>query len=138
MKYPATLTPMGNGGFVVTFRDIPEANTQGKNRKKALEMAKDALLTSMEFYFEDNRKVPMPSEPEDDEVLVELPLSAWSKVLLLNALVDTHTSRSELADKMGLKRQQVTRIVDLEHTTKLDTINHAFKAMGKELSVTVA
>lgn len=28
MKYPATFTPE-TGGFVVTFRDIPEALTQG-------------------------------------------------------------------------------------------------------------
>ena len=35
-----------DGGFVVTFRDIPEAITQGKTVEDALVMAKDALETT--------------------------------------------------------------------------------------------
>ena len=61
MNYPATFTK-DTDGFVVTFRDIPEALTQGDTYEEALEMAQDALATAMDFYFEDNRPVPMPSK----------------------------------------------------------------------------
>jgi antitoxin HicB len=40
--YPVTLTP-DDTGFVVTFRDIPEAITQGETEIEALLEAADAL-----------------------------------------------------------------------------------------------
>lgn len=130
MNYPATFI-QEDGGYTVTFRDIPEAITQGDSYEEAALMAQDALATAMEFYFEDNRPVPLPSQPLDGEVIVELPLSVWSKVLLLNEMLSQHVSQAELAKRLGVKPQQVTRIVNLEHTTKIDTLVEAFKALGK-------
>ena len=61
--YPVNLRK--DGRFIlVTFPNIPEAITQGNNRAHALEMAKEALELSMEFYFDDMRPVPMPSKPK--------------------------------------------------------------------------
>lgn len=59
-------------GFVVTFRDVPEANTQGDNFLEAVEMAEDALKTAMEFYDEDGKPRPKPSEPQQVDVMIEL------------------------------------------------------------------
>lgn len=47
MFYPATLTKE-NEGWTVTFRDIPEAITYGDDLQDALNMAQDALITSMD------------------------------------------------------------------------------------------
>lgn len=136
MQYPATFT-QDDGYIVVTFRDIPEAITQGETHEEALEMAHDALQTALEFYFEDNRTVPMPSPITADDVAIELPLSVWSKVLLLNTMLSQHITQAELAKRMGIKPQQVTRIVDLSHATKIDTIANAFKALGKQMQVAI-
>lgn len=138
MEFPAKLEPANEGGFVVTFRDIPEAITQGDTEQEALEMAADALLTTMDFYFEDKRKVPMPSKAEKGERGVELPTSAWVKVLLLNEMVDQQVTASELARRMKTRPQDVNRVIDLGHTTKIDTIYEAFIALGKRLKLQVA
>lgn len=130
MQYPATFV-QEDDGYIVKFRDIPEALTQGDSYEEAVEMAQDALATAMDFYFEDNRPVPMPSQALDGEVMVSLPLSIWSKVLLLNEMLNQHVSQVDLAKRMGIKPQQVTRIVNLEHATKIDTLVEAFKALGK-------
>lgn len=84
MRYPATLTPQPEGGFVITFRDIPEAITQGDTEAEAMEMADDALRTAMDFYFEDRRQVPRPSNAQAGERWVHLPASVAAKVLLLS------------------------------------------------------
>jgi len=42
--YPATFTLEENGGYTVSFRDIPEALTCGDNLDDAKEMAQDALI----------------------------------------------------------------------------------------------
>lgn len=137
MKYPAKFTK-DEDGFVVTFRDIPEAITQGDTHDEAIEMAEDVLLAAMDFYFEDNRQVPSPSKPKKDEVLINLPISAATKVMLLNTLLEKRVTQAELAKLMGIRPQQVTRIVNLEHTTKIDTVEKAFRALGRELDIAVA
>ena len=135
MKYPATFTPAEEGGFVITFRDIPEAITQGDTEAEAIEMAEDALLTAMDFYFEDSRPVPPPSKALKGERMVALPLSVAAKVLLLNTMIERQVRPSELARLMGVKPQEVNRIIDLSHTTKIDTVADAMSALGRELDV---
>lgn len=51
-----------DGGFVVTFVDIPEAITQGNTVEEALAAGKDALDTALDFYLDDKRAVPPPSK----------------------------------------------------------------------------
>ncbi len=43
LSYPVLLTSDPDGGFVVTFLDIPEAITQGEDGHDALTQASDAL-----------------------------------------------------------------------------------------------
>ena len=137
MNYPAVFKPTEDGQYVVTFRDIPEAITQGDSEAEALDMAADALLTAMDFYFEDRRSVPPPSAPVEGERLIELPLSASAKVLLLNEMLAQKVRPADLARAMGLKPQEVNRIVNLEHPTKIDTLAAAFKALGREMDLIV-
>lgn len=134
MRYPVNLEP-DSGGFFVSFPDIPEALTQGDSREDALSMALDALVTAFEFYFEDNRKVPLPSEVTGE--FVDVPLSVASKVLMLNAFIDSSMTQTELANRMGVKKQEITRLFDLKHTTKIDAIQKAMQALGKRLELQV-
>lgn len=96
-------------------------------------MGLDALITALDFYFEDNRKIPAPSAIDGDSV--ELPLSVASKVLLLNTFLDSGLTQVELASLMGIKKQEVTRLLNLHHSTKIDTIQKAMTAMMRPLSV---
>lgn len=137
MRYPAHFAPAPEDGFVVTFRDIPEAITQGETLEDAMEMAEDVLVSAMDFYFDDRRAVPAPSAAKKGERLVELPPSVSAKVLLLNELVSAGISNVELARRMGTRPQEVQRIVDLGHATKIDTIAAALAAVGKRLDVSV-
>jgi antitoxin HicB len=133
--YPATIkADRKDGGFVVTFRDIPEAITQGEDMEDALRNAKDALETAMQFYFDDRREVPMPSSPHKGERLVGLPASEGMKILLLNEMVRQQVKPSELAKRMHTSKQDVNRITTLKHATKVDAIENAFHALDRELT----
>ena len=137
MYYPAQFIPAEEGGFVVTFRDLPEAITQGDTEEEAYEMAADVLLSTMDFYFEDMRPVPLPSPVQDDDKLVELPTSVFAKVLLLNEMLAQNVSNAELARRLGTRPQDVQRIVNLQHSTKIDTIATALHQLGKQLNISV-
>jgi antitoxin HicB len=136
MYYPAKIEP-DTTGFMVSFRDIPEALTQGDTEDEARQMAADALLTAMDFYVEDNRPVPWPSAARDGEALVALPASAWAKVLLLNEMLTQHVGPSELARRLGTTKQQATRLTDLSHATKIDALAGALAALGRRLELGV-
>lgn len=137
MYYPAQFTPAEEGGFVVTFRDLPEAITQGDDKTEAREMAADVLLSTMDFYFDDKRPVPLPSKPQKGEELVELPAAVYAKVLLLNEMLTQGISNVELARRLGTRPQEVQRIVNLHHNTKIDTISAALHELGKRLTLGV-
>lgn len=135
-QFPVRLTPDGDG-YLVQFPDIPEAITFGATREEALEMAQDALVTALEFYFEDLREVPKPTPAASGEDYVELPASIAVKVQLLNEMVNQRVKQVELAKRMHVSPTQVNRIVNLRQATKIDTLNEAFKALGKRLEFVV-
>ncbi|MGA2569022.1 MAG: type II toxin-antitoxin system HicB family antitoxin [Terracidiphilus sp.] len=135
--YPVNLRK--DGRFVlVTFPDIPEAITQGNNRAHALAMAKEALELSMEFYFDDMRPVPMPSKPKRGQAVVELSPSVAAKVLLLNEMLRQKVRPIDLARRLGTTKQEVNRLTNLRHATKIDRIDAALRALGKRLYVEAA
>jgi antitoxin HicB len=137
LRYPALFEPDGSG-FVVSFRDIPEALTQGETLGEARAMAADALLTAMDFYFEDRRPVPSPSKAKKGEELVALPPSVSAKILLLNEMIAQGVTPSELARRLNTRPQDVNRIMLLNHATKIDTIAQALSVLGKQLEISVA
>jgi antitoxin HicB len=61
-----------------------------------------------------------------------------SKALLLNEMVRQEVTASELARRMGTIPQEINRIIDLRHTTKIDRIAQALDALGKRLELSVA
>ena len=128
MQFTTHLTAAPEGGYVVTFPDIPEAITQGESEEEALSNGLDALLTALDFYFEDQRPVPAPSKPKRGERVVELPVSIAAKVLLLNNMLAAKLRPIDLARSMGLPKQEITRLLDLRHTTKIDTVAEAIRA----------
>ena len=139
MKFPVILTPDEEaGGFVVTFPDIPEAITQGETLDEALKMAQDALETALEFYFDDKRAIPRPSKPKRGQHTVVLPPSLAAKVLLLNEMLAQNVRPAELARLLHTTPQEVNRLTNLRHTTRIDGIDSALRALGKRLEVSVA
>lgn len=138
MQYPAQFEPAEEGGYVVTFRDIPEAIAQGDDEAEALKNAKSGLVDAMDFYFEDNRPVPRPSAKQDGDRLVPLPASVACKVLLLNEMLAQNVGPSELARRLGTSPQVVNRLVDLHHSTKIDTVEEALASLGKHLELVAA
>lgn len=139
MKFPVTLTPdEADGGFVVTFQDIPEAITQGDTVEEALAMAQEALETAMEFYFEDKRAIPVPSKPKRGQHVIDLAASLSAQVLLLNEMVAQNIRPAELARRLKTTPQEVNRLTNLRHTTRIDGIAAALGAMGRHLEISVA
>ena len=82
--------------------------------------------------------MPMPSAPKRSQVQVDLPPSVTVKVLLLNEMIAQGTRPAELARRMHVTPQEVNRLTNLKHPTKIDTVARALNALGKRLELHIA
>lgn len=108
----------------------------GDTREEALSSVQDVLVTALACYFKDRREIPFPSA--QGEGFVQIPASVAAKILLLNAVVQQGISNADLARLTGTRPQEVMRMLDLHHPTKIDTIQAALKTPGRQLELTVA
>ena len=139
MRYPARLVYQRDAkNYAVYFPDVPEALTCGDDMEDALRQGADALETALDFYFEDGRIIPSPSERTRGQKWVELSPTIAAKVLLHNEMVRQKVRPIDLARRMGIPRQELTRILNLRHKTKIDTTAQALAALGKRLELRVA
>ena len=135
LRYPAHLEPQEEGGYVVTFPDIPEAITQGDDVDDALIHAADVLESALDYYIDEGLPIPKPSKPKRGQRLIELPASYAAKILLLNEMTAQRVRPAELARRLKVTPQEVNRLINWRHTTKIDAIAAALKALGKTLEI---
>jgi antitoxin HicB len=57
--YPCALTPEKDGGYSVSFPNVPEALTCGDDRDDALAMAEDALAVALGSYMQCRERWPI-------------------------------------------------------------------------------
>ena len=118
--YPASLTPDPDGGFTATFRDVPEAITEGDSREDALLRAEDALESALAMYVMAKEPLPASSAAEPDEVIVPLSALGMAKAALCEAMREEGIGRAELARRLRWHLAQVARVLDLRHASKME------------------
>ena len=136
--YPATLLPADEGGFTVTFRDVPEAITEGDSREEALLRAEDALESALAMYVAANESLPASSAAQPGEAVVPLSALGMAKAALYEAMREQGVGRAELARRLRWHLPQVARVLDLRHASKMEQVETALAALGLRLIVDVA
>lgn len=136
MKYPARISPE-RGGYSVTFRDIPQATALADTQEEAYTKAMGILLTTMNQHANSGVKMPEASIQEPGEVVVVLPAASRAKLVLHEEMHRQKVDRMELADRMGVSRQKVDRLMDMTHQSKINTIEEALSFLGRDLSITL-
>ncbi len=137
--YPTKLTAdKKDGGYTVTFRDLPEAITQGDTLEEALEQAAGALQAALEGRIMDDLDIPAPSKPKRGERLVAVPVQTALKTALYLALRERGMTRVELARRLGIDEKEARRMLDPYHPTKAERLERALAVLGKHAEVRVA
>jgi len=134
--YPVILEPAEEGGFVVTFPDVPEAITQGDDETEALVMAEDALITMLDAYMTDRQTIPQPSQSGSRRFVV-LPVVQAGKIALYNAMLAAGMDTEGLANRLRLTTKHAERLLSLHHKTRIEQIETALAIFGKRLVVDV-
>jgi len=135
--YPVTLSADGDA-VLVSFIDVPEAITFGADEGEALLQGVDALETALSFYVEARKPLPLASKPKRGQPTVRPSALEGAKLGVYQAMTEQGIKKAELARRLGWHMPQVDRLFDLRHASRLDQIEAAARALGRQLEVRVA
>ncbi len=136
--YFARFEPGERRGIVVTFPDVPEAITEGRDEADAYAQAEEALGLALLTY--PARGLPLPTAKRHRgaglvPVAVEAEVAA--KLAVIEAVRTSGISKSEFARRIGKDEKEARRILDPKHPTKLTTLIAALRELGQRLVIGV-
>ena len=126
-----------DGGFVITFRDIPEAITQANTLEACLVEAADCLEEAIAGRIDDGLDIPKPSRIKSNEKMVPTPAQTAIKAALYIAMQEKKINKSELARRLNVDVREVRRMLNPHHGTKLPSMEQALAALGKQVELHV-
>ena len=138
--YRVDLAPDDNGSLLVTCPQLPMVAAFGDTREDALSHALDAIETALASMIDDGEKIPRPKAADlakDDGLTVRLPALTALKVQLVWALEAAGITRAELARRLKWNRESVDRLFRLDHRSRLEQLEAAFRALGRRVDVVV-
>ena len=136
-EYPVVFKRQGDGSFVLSCRDLPEAVSQGRDRDDALLAAEGALQAAIEFRMREGLAIPKASAPRRGERPIGLPPETAAKAALYGVMRERGISKVQLARQMGINEKEVRRMLDPGHATKVPRIAEALRALGRQLRIEV-
>jgi antitoxin HicB len=127
------------GGFVITFPDFEWGVTQGDTEEEAAAMAVDALTMIVGDYIEKGKTLPAPAKYRGRNYrLIQLPALPAVKAELYMAFVESGIRKAELARRLGISKGNVDRLFNIRHSSRIEQLDAAFRAIGKEMTIKVS
>ncbi len=155
--YPVLLEPDDNGTWLVTCPDLPEVTTWGEDEEDALRHAADAIEEALAARMARREAIPEPARQQTTAAstgrrkiksptaakakpasrVPSLPPLSDAKVALYRAAHSAGISKAELGRRLGWHAPQIDRLFDLNHHSRIEQIDQALRALGKQLVVSV-
>ena len=134
--YAARLTPDKEaGGFIITFRDLPEAITQAEDVAEAMQEGADCLEEAISGRIRLGESIPGPSRARKGEVPIPVPALMAAKAAIYLAMQEAGITKIELAKRLKCDEKEIRRLLDPRHKSKIERIETALESLGKKLVV---
>lgn len=133
--YPIALEQDEDGRYVATARDVPEAIIDGESAEEALREMGEALGAALAGYSIEGRALPVPSDAAPGERLVPVVPLVAAKLALRAAMQEQGMSNVALAKRLGVSEGAIRRLVNPDHTSRLDGVVAALSAIGHGLII---
>jgi antitoxin HicB len=139
LRYPIKLAPDDNRTLLVTCPLLPEVTTFGEDEADAKLRAIGAIEEALAARIADGADIPLPlpTSIRSRTPVVAMPLMTELKVRLYCALREAGVTRAVLARRLGWNRESVDRLFRLDHASRLEQIEAAFKALDCRVDVSI-
>ncbi len=132
--YYARVQRAQEGGYLVEFPGIQGAATQGETIDEALGMAADCLRTYFLGLIALGQPMPAPNRSRGRNIYpISLPALETAKIELYRIFQASGMKKARLASGLGIPRAHVDRLFNLNHASRLNQIESAFRVLGKAL-----
>ncbi len=137
-KYPALFnSSKTESGYVITFRDLPEAITESDSIEGGILEAADCLEEAIAGRIDDGLDIPLPSKLRRRERIISVPAQTACKAALYVAMRESGTNKSELARLLDVDVREIRRMLNPHHGTKLPAMEQALMVLGKEIELRI-
>ncbi|MCO7557822.1 MULTISPECIES: type II toxin-antitoxin system HicB family antitoxin [Pseudomonadaceae] len=116
--------------------DLPEAHSAGDTLEELLANAVEGIQLAMSIYVDQNQAIPQASEPKPGQYVIYQPIQVAAKAVLWNTMREQGVRVADLARRLEVSHQVASRLIDFEHTSKIEQLERALGALGKRLAVT--
>lgn len=123
--------------YEITYRDFDNIHAVAYTEDDIELEASDILHVGLEEFISSKMPIPMPSEPQSGDFIVYLPPISCLKIALHNAMITTKTKKADLARKMNLNSAQIERLLDINQTSKIDSLEQALYLLGYHIAISV-
>ncbi len=146
MIYLLNIEPDDNGTVMLTCPAFPEVTSfaeEGPEMKahawrNGLAAIEEAIAARMSDGEAIPRSATQAQIAKHKGVFVKLPLMTELKVQLYIALRESDVAtRAELARRMNKPREQIDRLFRLDHLSRTDQIQSAFRALHRDIDVQI-
>jgi len=132
IRYQALFAPQPEGGYTVTFPDIPEAITEGDNMEAATFAASEALTLALECILDAGEAIPDRREHADG-IWVSPCASVQAAIALRQARLAQGKSVSDMARALHTSWPAAQRLESPRANPTLRQLERAAAAMGRRL-----
>lgn len=130
IAYPARFEADEAGRILVTFRDLPEAATDGADIGEARREAADLLDSALMFRMKYREDVPAPSAARKGEEPIAPDTAVAMKIALYIAMRRHGVTAAELTRRLRVDNRETQRILNPSHPTKTARMSEAIEAAG--------
>jgi antitoxin HicB len=142
MIYLFDIEPAADGSQRATCKAFPELAAFGADRKLARKNAVAALEKAISARMAHGRPMPQPATEgqiyRHKGARTKLSLMAIQKCMLYLALRQSGLDRAELTRRLGWPREAVDSLFRLDHPSRMDHIDAAFKMLQRDAGGQVA
>lgn len=131
--YELAIQPDGDS-WLVTSPNFPEVVSFGSTQEEACINGRNAIEEAIAGRIADGEDVPLPlNETHGRGRFVEVPAMVFLKSALYMIMREKGMTRADLMRSLNVHREHVDRLFRLEHNSRLDAMEDAFKAVGVPL-----
>lgn len=134
VQYYAKVESAEEGGFSVTFPDVPEAITEGDTLEEAIFHAHEALELSLEQRLLDKEIIPEPTKQNGNKFHLITPSAAIQAAILVKKSREGK-SIADLARMLETSWASVSRLESPNYAPNLKYLERAARLLGKKLVI---
>lgn len=119
-------------GRCPAFPDITVEASDEDAVRKLLQTAIEACLFSA---FKKKKLIPLPVKVSKNRPAITFSVLVVSKIYLINTMIEKRIQKTEFARRLNCHMQQVDRLLDFSHASKIERVEEGLKVLGRGLEL---